>query len=183
MFLNKSPKNSLKLGSLVLAAMVLQGCADSNMTDLRTFVADAYKDKKPEIEPLPEIQPYKGFEYASMDKNEPFNFDNIVSNRDDESIVAGKRPDANRIKEPLEEFPLDALNMVGTMSQKGVPWVIVKTNLGTAHLASIGNYLGQNDGKITQIFPDEQRIVLVETVADPAGRWVTRDVEITIDEQ
>jgi type IV pilus assembly protein PilP len=82
----------------------------------------------------------------------------------------------------LEEFPLDALSMVGTMSQKGVPWVIVKTTQGTAHLASIGNYLGQNDGKIIQIFPEEQRVLLVETVADPAGRWVTRDVEITIDE-
>jgi len=177
MFLNKKPV------SIVLLAMLLQGCADSEMRDLRDFVADAYKDKKPEIEPLPEIQPYKGFEYGAIDQNEPFNFNNIVSNRDDEASVAGKRPDANRIKEPLEEFPLDALNMVGTMSQKGVPWVIVKTSQGTAHLASIGNYLGQNDGKITQIFPEEQRVVLVETVADPAGRWVTRDVEITIDEQ
>ncbi|MFT6407483.1 MAG: type IV pilus assembly protein PilP [Arenicella sp.] len=175
--------NANKLVSLALISLLLQGCADSNMTDLRDFVADAYKDKRPEIDPLPEIQPYRGFEYASTDKNEPFNFENIVSNRDGEAAVTGKRPDANRIKEPLEEFPLDALNMVGTMSQRGVPWVIVKTTQGTAHLASIGNYLGQNDGKITQIFPEEQRVVLVETVADPAGRWVTRDVEITIDEQ
>ncbi|MGK0375790.1 MAG: type IV pilus assembly protein PilP [Arenicella sp.] len=175
--------NSRKRISLLLAALMLQGCVDSNMTDLRNFVADAYKDKKPEIDPLPEILPYKGFEYASTDKNEPFNFDNIVSNSDGQATTSGKRPDANRVKEPLEEYPLDGLNMVGTISQKGVPWVIVKTTLGTAHLASIGNYLGQNDGKIIQIFPEEQRVELVETVADPAGRWVTRDVEITIDEQ
>ena len=58
--------------------------------------------------------------------------------------------------------------------------MIVKTTQGTAHLAKIGNYLGQNDGKITQIYPEEQRVLLVETVADPAGRWVTRDVELTI---
>jgi len=171
-----------KLVSILVMSLALQGCVDSGMSDLRSFVADAYKDKKPEIEPLPEIEPYRGFEYSAVDQNEPFDFNNIISNRDDEA-VAGKRPDANRTKEALEEFPLDALNMVGTMTQKGVPWVVVKTALGTAHLASIGNYLGQNDGKITQIFPDEQRVVLVETVADPAGRWVTRDVEITIDEQ
>ena len=176
--------NNVKLAQLVLMVLLLQGCVDSEMTDLRTFVADVYKDKKPEIEPLPEIQPYKGFEYGSLDKNDPFNFDNIVSNRDAEAAAqATERPDANRIKEPLEEFPLDALSMVGTISQQGVPWVIVKTNQGSAHLASVGSYLGQNDGKITQIFPEEQRVVLVETVADPAGRWVTRDVEITIDEQ
>jgi len=170
--------------AILLGAALLQGCVDSNMTDLRAFVADAYKDKKPEIDPLPEIEPYQGFEYASSEKSDPFLFGNIVSNRDDEeAIVIGKRPDRDRVKEALEEFPLDALNMVGTMSQKGVPWVIVKTNLGTAHLAKVGNYLGQNDGKITQIYPEEQRVVLEETVADPAGRWITRDVEITIDEQ
>ena len=172
-----------KLMVIASAFLVLQGCADSNMTDLREFVADAYKDRKPEIDPLPEIRPYKGFEYASNDKNDPFSFDSIVSNLDDEALFAGQRPDASRVKEPLEDFPLDGLRMVGTMSQKGVPWVIVKTTQGTAHLASIGNYIGQNDGKIMQIFPDEQRVLLSETVADPAGRWVTRDVEITIDEQ
>lgn len=177
-------KNKLLSSFMIMAgALMLQGCVDSNMTDLKTFVADVYKDKKPEIDPLPEIEPYQGFEYASAEKSDPFLFGNIISNRDDEAVVAGKRPDRNRVKEPLEEFPLDALNMVGTLSQKGVPWVIVKTNLGTAHLAQVGNYLGQNDGKITQIFPEEQRVVLEETVADPAGRWITRDVEITIDEQ
>ena len=176
---NKIMKPALVLISL----MMLQGCVDSNMTDLRAFVADAYKDKKPEIDPLPEIEPYQGFEYASAEKSDPFLFGNIISNRNDEAVVAGKRPDRNRIKEPLEEFPLDALNMVGTLSQKGVPWVIVKTSLGTAHIAQVGNYLGQNDGKITQIYPDEQRVVLEETVADPTGRWITRDVEITIYEQ
>jgi len=175
---------SKSLLSTLTACLLLQGCVGDDMSDLRMFVADAYKDKKPEIEPLPEIQPYKGFEYTAVDQNEPFDFNNIVSNRGDEAVPdSGERPDANRVKEPLEEFPLDALNMVGTMTQKGVPWVIVKTTQGSAHLAKIGNYLGQNDGKITQIYPEEQRVVLVETVVDPAGRWVTRDVEITIDEQ
>jgi len=108
--------NKVRVALLIAMTIVLQGCVDSNMTDLREFVADAYKDKKPDIEPLPEIQPYKGFEYASLDKNEPFDFGNIVSNRDAEAVAqAGERPDANRIKEPLEEFPLDALSM-GSLS-------------------------------------------------------------------
>jgi len=165
----------------------LQGCVDSQMSDLREFVADAYKDKKPEIEPLPEIEPHKPFRYASFEKSDPFLFGNIVSNRDGEAAGStDKRPDDDRVKEPLEAFPLDALSMVGTLSQKGVNWVVVKTSEGDrtqAHLAKIGNYLGQNIGKITEIHPDEQRVVLEETVIDPNGRWVTRNVEITIDEQ
>jgi len=106
----------------------------------------------------------------------------IITNRDQDGNVISKRPDADRDKENLERFPLDALSLVGTMTQKGVPWVVVETSEGTAHLATVGNYMGQNDGKIKDIFPDEERVVLVETVPDPSGRWVTRDVEITIDE-
>jgi len=176
----------IKLTSVLLLGFALQGCVDGSMSDLRQFVADAYKDKKPEIEPLPEIEPHEDFVYASVDKPDPFLFGNIVSNRDDELVNAVNRPDEDRIKDPLEAFPLDALSMVGTLSQKGEHWVVVKTNEGErnqAHLAKVGNYLGQNDGKIIQIHPEEQRLVLEETVTDPNGRWITRDVEITIDEQ
>jgi Tfp pilus assembly protein PilP len=41
--------------------------------------------------------------------------------------------------------------------------------------------MGQNDGKIKQIIPEEQKILLTEIVLDTAGRWVNRDVEMTID--
>lgn len=182
--------NNMKLPKLMLivaCSLAVQGCQDSSMRDLKDFVETAYQDEKPEIDPLPEIEPFVPFEYVSEEEGDPFSFDNVVSTRDRDSDAApgaaGERPDQNRIKEPLEDFPLDALSMVGTLSQEGVAWVVVKTSSGTAHLASQGMYMGQNDGKITQIVPDEQRVVLEETVADPAGRWVKRNVEITIDEQ
>ena len=97
-------------------------------------------------------------------------------------MAVGESPDANRRKEALERFPLDALKMVGTLIQGETPYVIVQASDGTAHRAAIGNYMGQNDGQIKQILPLEQKVVLAELVLDPAGRWVTREVEITIDE-
>ncbi|NNC98785.1 MAG: pilus assembly protein PilP [Gammaproteobacteria bacterium] len=167
------------LGSILSGLMA---CQDSEMRDLREFVATAYQDKKPEIEPLPEIQPYKGFAYAAAEKEDPFSFENIVTGRADNAVVAGDSPDTNRRREPLERYPLDALKLVGTMTQRQKPWVIVQTSEGTAHRATIGNYMGQNDGKIVDIITEEQRVLLAELVLDPAGRWVTREVEITIDE-
>jgi len=166
----------------VVLLLALQGCQDSSMSDLKTFVDEAYKDKKPEIEPLPEIQPFKGYEYSASEESDPFSIANIVSTRDGEGTSNNSRPDANRRREPLEDYPLDALKMVGTMTQNNKPWVIVQTSEGTAHLATVGNYLGQNDGKITKILTDEQLVTLAETVLDTAGRWITRDVEITVDE-
>jgi len=144
---------------------LLQAC-QQDMSDLEVFVRDAYKDKKPKIEPLPEIQPYQGYEYSASEESDPFSFSNIVSSRDGGEGVSGKRP-------ALEEFPLDALSFVGTITKQQEPWVIVQTSRGTAHLATIGNYLGQNDGKIKSINPEEQSVVL---------RWVTRNVELIIDE-
>lgn len=185
MFLNsvlEQPSKLYRLVTVLLVGVFLQACGNVATRDLREFVETAYQDKKPEIEPLPVIEPYKGFEYGASEFNDPYSRGNIINARDVESRVTAQR-DVNRRREALEEFPLDALAMVGTMTQSdGSPWVIVQTAVGTAHLATVGNYLGQNEGKIKDIFPDEQRIVIEETVLDPAGRLIAREVEMTIDE-
>lgn len=178
----KSAASILRIAGTLCCVLMLQGCLDSNMTDLREFVQTAYQDEKPEIDPLPPFEPYQAYKYSPDQSSDPFATDNIITNRDESGNAVSNRPDQDRDKEELELFPLDALSFVGTIQQKGVPWVIVQTSEGIAHLATVGNYLGQNDGKIKNIFPDEQRVVLVETVLDPTSRWVTRDVELTIDE-
>ena len=172
----------LRMTALVLCMFGLQACQNNQMADLKQFVATAYQDKKPEIEPLPEIKPFKGFEYSAAGEEDPFGFKNIGENRNDGLVGGAGSPDRNRRKEPLEDYPLDALKMVGTMTQEQVPWVVVQTTDGKALRATIGNYMGLNDGKITEIVLDEQKVVLAELVLDTAGRWVTREREITIDE-
>lgn len=168
--------------SSVIVVLTLQACqAGGGMGDLKDFVDNTYKDNKPEIEQLPEIQPYQGFEYKDKGLVDPFDFGNIIDSKSKNESLLGLNPDSNRRKEPLEQYPLDALKMVGTLSQGSTPWVIVQTTEGTAHRATIGNYMGQNDGKITKIALDEQTVLLSELVLDPAGRWINKEVEITID--
>ncbi len=176
----RKPRSVFKSGLFIFVLLGVQACQDNSMQDLRDFVANAYKDKKPEIEPLPEIKPYQDFEYSAGESNDPFNLENIITSRS-AAVAIGDSPDSNRPREPLEDFPLDALKMVGTMSRGQRPYVIVKTSEGTALRATIGNYMGQNDGKIKQIIPEEQKILLTEIVLDTAGRWVNRDIEMTID--
>ncbi len=160
----------------------MQACQNGDMSDLKEFVDTAYENEKPEIEPLPEIQPYSGYEYSAEENDDPFDFSNIETSQQNALAESGLRPDANRRKEDLEKFPLDALKMVGTMTQESQSWVIVKTAEGTAHRAGLGNYMGQQEGKIIEIIPDEQKVVLAELVQDTSGRWITRNIEITIDE-
>lgn len=171
-----------RIALLCLACFALQACQSSELSDLQEFVATAYQDKKPEIEPLPVIQPFQPFEYSAAEAEDPFSSGNIAASQAGQPAASGVSPDQNRRREPLEGYPLDALKLVGTMEQETRPWVIVQTSEGTAHRATVGNYMGQNEGKIKQIRLDEQAVVLVELVRNSAGRWVTREVEITIDE-
>lgn len=166
----------------LVCAVSLTACQDRSMSDLRQFVDSAYKDKKPEIEPLPEIKPYEGFVYSASNEVDPFDLSNIEVRRQKQAVNSGKRPDQNRRKEPLEYFPLDGLKMVGTLTQKGTPWVVIKAPDGAVHRATVGQYMGKNDGKIKDILIDQQKVLLTELVQDPSGRWVDREVAITIDE-
>ena len=80
-------------------------------------------------------------------------------------------PDLNRRKEPLEAFPLEQLKMVGTLTQTGVTYALVKADK-TLYRVKKGNYLGQNFGLITEITDTE--VKLKEIVQDTAGDWTER---------
>jgi type IV pilus assembly protein PilP len=45
----------------------------------------------------------------------------------------------------------------------------------------VGNYVGQNDGRITGVFED--RIEIVELVPDGAGGWLERQAKVALDEK
>ena len=94
---------------------------------------------------------------------------------------SGPRPDPDRRKEVLEAFPLDSLNMVGTMdSGQGVVGLIMAPDRVTYRVRP-NNYLGQNEGRITGVFED--RIELVELLPDGAGGWLERQARIALDSQ
>ena len=62
--------------------------------------------------------------------------------------AGGTRPDPDRSREFLEQFPLDTLRMVGTL-QQGENSIsdLVQTSDGLIHRVVPGNYMGQNDGE------------------------------------
>jgi len=181
MLYNNKIKTVVSIGFL----FILGGC-NGGMSDLQSFVDNAFKDDKPEIAPLPVAPPYRAFTYVANEDQDPFSADNIAGPAGPDTgnqAAIGKPPQRDRPKEELENYPLDALSMVGTLTKKNKPWVVVKTTQGTVLLATIGNYVGENYGQIKRISTEEQVVVLSETVTDPSGRWITRDVEITVDEQ
>jgi type IV pilus assembly protein PilP len=162
-----------------LAFGLLAGCGSDRLDDLRDFVKTAHADRKPKIEPLPEIKPYEAFAYAATDLADPFSPANLRP-QSAQSKLSGPRPDMNRRKEPLEDYPLDALKMVGTLSRGNQSWGIIQTAEGAVYRVQKGNHLGQNFGRILRV--TDEKIDLVELIQGAMGEWVEREASIAIQE-
>jgi type IV pilus assembly protein PilP len=66
--------------------------------------------------------------------------------------------------------------MVGTLHIDDVMFGLVRTSDGLIHRVTSGNFMGQNDGRITEI--SESEIDLVEIISDGIGGYIERDAAV-----
>lgn len=162
-------------------ALVLAGCArgvtskPGDAPNLEQWVAEVRAKPAPPLDPLPVMQQFETFEYAAQGLRDPFN----RSFTDDGS--SGLRPDSARRKQPLEAFPLDSLDMVGTLGKGAGLVALVMAPDKVTYRIRPGAYLGQSDGRVTAIYED--RIEIVELVPDGAGGWLERPATVALDDQ
>jgi type IV pilus assembly protein PilP len=165
----------LRHGALLgLAALVLTSCS-SGQRDLEAWVAEVKARPAPPLDPLPVMKQFETFEYAAQTLRDPFS-----APVPDRNAGNGLRPDPERRKEALEAFPLDSLNMVGTIGSGGRLVGLVMAPDKVTYRMQPGNYLGQNDGRITAIYED--RIEMVELIPDGAGGWLERQAKIALED-
>jgi type IV pilus assembly protein PilP len=157
-----------------LAALLLGACS-SDMSDLERYVAEIKARKSTAIPPIPQIKQYEPFAYEPAGRRDPF-----VEVRRPQRTTAegGPKPDLNRNREPLEEFPLDALRMLGTINTPAGIFALVRAPDNIIHRVTLKNYMGQNYGQIVAITPSEVR--LQELVPDGFGGWVQRDATLAL---
>lgn len=156
---------------------LLSGCQQQEKEDLNQFIANSNNMKPTNIEPLPTIVPVEPFAYSAADLPDPFDIENLTP-KAVQAAVSGDGPDINRRREPLENYPLDALKMVGTLFRENETRVIIQTPEGAVQTAEVGNYLGQNYGRIVSI--NENEILLLEQILNSAGTWVEREATLTV---
>lgn len=165
---------------VALTPFVLFGCSQQEHGDLVQFVNTTKAQKGSRIEPLPTIEPYETFLYKENGRRDPFtpSFERQQAYEDDGT--GGIRPDDDRRKEPLEEFPLDSLRMVGTLEKETITWAIIDAGEGGIHRVTLGDYLGQNHGRIVRIA--EEKVDLVEIIPNGLGGWRERDSSVALSE-
>lgn len=170
-----APLRTTLLGLFTLGA--LAGCADE-MSDLKIYVEEVKARTTRKIEPIPEITPYVNFTYPQH-SIDPFDA-SIIASAPEPGKTPGVQIDTDRVPEFLESFPIDTLRMVGTLEQDKTLWALIKTPDGTIQRVKKGNYMGQHNGKITEI--TEAQLKLKEYVPDGFGGYLEREGSVAISE-
>ena len=177
--MNHASPNKWSVVRYALVAVLALGLAacGGDMDDLDKYINDVKGRPGGRIDPLPEITPYETFSYIADEQGirSPFIPDTPQSSS---SATSGTRPDRDRSREFLESFPLDSLAMVGTLHIEEQQYGLIQTADGLIHRVISGNYLGQNDGRITGI--SESEITLVEIISDGIGGYIERDAAVSL---
>ena len=161
---------SLYLGVAVLVV----ACGGESHQDLRAWMQEQGKGVKGKLDPLPQVKPYEPFAYNAFDLPDPFKPRKIEPMKGASKLA----PDLSRRKEPLEAFPLESLQMVGTLQRGKTTYALVRTTEKDVYQIKVGNYMGQNFGVVVDINDGEIR--LKELVQDGAGDWTERSSTIQL---
>ncbi len=176
----KSPV--ISRASLAIAVALSAVACTRTITDtpgeapnLVEWVAQVRARPAPPLDPIPVLKPFESFQFDGRGFRDPFDVQAV------ENSSGGMRPDSNRRRQPLESFPLDALDMVGTLGNgRGVVALVMAPDKVTYRVRP-GTYLGQSDGRVVAVYED--RIELIELVPDGAGGWLERPATITLENQ
>lgn len=163
----------LRLAFACTIPLVLVSC--SNDDDIQQWVSQEKAKRGAPMKPLPVIRTFETFLYTDQELRDPFGLSTAEQVQQAET---GPHPDQDRPREPLESFPLDGLKMSGTLGATGAIEGLVRDPDGVVHRVHVGNYMGQNYGRITAI--GEDRIDLVELVPNGTGGWMERPASIAL---
>jgi type IV pilus assembly protein PilP len=162
------------IAALGSCALALTACGGEEHSDLKQELAQLTKDFRGQVPPLPQVKPYEPVPYTAEGQIDPFRSERI-------EVAQNTRPSGGqsklaehekRVKEPLEAFPLESIQMLGTITQEKETFALVKAGPNLYRVRK-GNYMGQNFGVITGI--DEGQIKLKELVQDSGGEWIERN--------
>ncbi len=161
---------------LALLAGTMMSACSTGMADLEQYVTEVKARKTRQIEPIPQIKQYEAFAYVGGERRNPFV--RAEPQKDPNAPGSNIRPDPNRNPEPLEEFPLDGLRMLGTINKEKVVFALVKAPDNVVHRVTRGNHMGQNYGKIISV--SETVIDLVEIIPDGFGGFMERPANLAL---
>ena len=166
---------------LCLCAGLLAACS-AETDELQQWMDQQRREAKPNVAPLQAPKKFNPEPYSTAQAVEPFSTQKLSvalkqEARQPNSVLAAE---LNRRKEPLEAYPLDSMSMVGSVAKQGRPFALLRVD-NLLYQVKVGDYVGQNYGRITRIA--ETEVALREVVQDAAGEWTERPATLQLQEK
>jgi len=168
----------LYLPAMAMFAMVVAGCASQG--DIQQWVKEQRQQAVPRVTPISEPKPYVPLQYTQAGQADPFSSVRLLK------VLGADQPknelclhEQNRRKEPLEEYPLDSMSMVGSLNKNGQQVALVRVDK-LLHQVRVGNHLGQSYGLVTKL--SEHEVTLREIIQDGTGDCIERTVTLQLQE-
>lgn len=174
-------KRLISLAALAaFGALSLVGCAGPQ-DELDAWMATERAQTRPSVQPISPPSKFNPERYQAAESIDPFNNQKLAATLrgDVRSPDPRLAAELNRRKEPLEAFPLDGVTMVGSVSRQGTRFGLLKVD-NLLYQVKVGDYLGQNNGKIMKI--TETEITIRETVQDSGGDLIERPAALLLQE-
>lgn len=162
-------------------AMLLAGCSDANLSQLDAVMEEIRQTpvgQPPVI--IPTIPEYQPVDYRYSESRSPFLAPESVRANVVEVFESALAPDQQREAEPLEQFQLQTLRLVGTLLMGGQQVALISAPDGSVTSVREGNYLGTDYGLVTAISPQEVQIT--ERVLNQQAGWQERQTSLTLSE-
>ena len=171
----------LKPLAACIVLLFLSACGGEQQ-ELAQWMDQQRKEVKPDVQPIAAPKKFDPQAYLAGDAVEPFSTQKLTvaikqEARQPNSLLSAE---VNRRREPLEAYPLDSVSMVGSVNKLGKPFALLKVDK-LLYQVKLGDYLGQNYGKIIKI--TETDVSLREIVQDASGEWTERISSIQLQEK
>lgn len=166
----------------VLSAAVLLAACSAHQEELRGWMDQQRREAKPNVTPLEAPKKFDPQAYSSAAAVDPFSTQklSVVIKQEAKQPNSLLAAELNRRKEPLESYPLDSMSMVGSVARGAQPFALLRVD-NLLYQVKVGDYLGQNYGRVTRIA--ESEVTLREIVQDAAGEWIERPASLQLQER
>lgn len=168
---------------LALIAASVAGCS-ADQEELTVWMDQQRREVKPNVQPLVAPKKFVAAPYSGGQVVDPFSTQKLSvalkqEARQPNSLLAAEM---SRRKEALEQYPTDAMSMVGSMTEPktGRQYALLKVD-NLLYQVKLGDHLGQNFGKVIRI--TETEVALREIVQDAAGEWIERTSTLQLQEK
>ena len=183
--MTRRPSSNLFV-ALSVTTLIMMACAGSDEQDIREWMKEQSKDLKGRVPDLPQIKPLPVLAYEPGELTTPFAPDKVFAGDTKMGIgggasASGGPKEINADAQPMTKYPIESIRLVGTILVGKELRAIVASEREPVRQVRIGDYLGQNHGRITAIEPaagDNQGHIMLKEVVLDKGIWIERETQL-----